>query len=77
MAKDTDQVWTAPDGKQFQITISFIEAVSLLLKDRKHQDVNDAHSRQLLEVETVLMSCPNWVYATAGSRGVDIRRVFH
>lgn len=29
MAKVTDQVRTAPDGKQFQIAISFIEAVSL------------------------------------------------
>lgn len=61
MAKDTDQEWTALDGKHFQITISFIEAVSLLLKDLKHQDVYDAPSRQLLEVGTVLMSCPNWI----------------
>lgn len=75
--QDTDQVWTAPDGKQFHITISFIEAVSLLLKDLKRQDIYDAGPRQLLEVETILMSCPNWIYATAGTRGVDIRRVFH
>lgn len=29
MAKDRDQVWMAPDGKQFHTAISFMEAVSL------------------------------------------------
>lgn len=68
MAKDADQVWMAPDGKHFQITISFIEAMALLLKDLKDQDVYDARSRQLLEVETILMSCPNWIFTQLRGR---------